>query len=201
MLIKLLVLVLALGMDTLVMSVSLGTGEPDRATRRRLAITFAAAEGLMPLVGIILGRALGGLIGHWTSLIGAVALLAVGAWMVFFDDDDDDDDVAGDAGDDDNDDDARGQRKLRPTTGWPLALLAISISLDELAVGFSMGLVGIPVWLTVIVIALQAVAFTYLGLSAGRRLKPFLGEWAEKAAGLVLAGLGVWVLVQFFFVG
>lgn len=194
---KLLALVLALGMDTLVMSVSLGTTEPNRAARRRLALAFAAAEGIMPLMGLALGRALGSLIGHWTIVVGGAALLAVGAWMVFSDDDDDDEvsstlnDVAVDG--------VGVRRRLRPTTGWPLAALAISVSLDELAVGFSMGLVGISIWLTVVLIALQAMGLTYLGLSAGRWLKPYLGEWAEKAAGLALAGLGIWILVQFVF--
>ncbi len=195
---KLMALVLALGMDTLVVSVSLGTTEPNRSTRRRLAVTFAAAEGIMPLIGLALGRALGSLMGHWTIVVGVAALFAVGAWMVFFEDDDDDDAVPP-TRDDAVEAAVEARRQLHPTAGWPLVALALSVSLDELAVGFSMGLVGIPIWLTVALIAGQAMGLTYVGLSAGRWLKPYLGEWAEKAAGLVLAGLGMWILVQFVF--
>lgn len=65
-----------------------------------------------------------------------------------------------------------------------------------MAVGFSIGLVGVPVTLTIILIALQALIFTFVGLRFGAELKRYLGEWAEKLAGVVLALLGVWILID-----
>ncbi|WP_279306858.1 manganese efflux pump [Paenibacillus pseudetheri] len=53
---------------------------------------------------------------------------------------------------------------------------ALSISLDELAVGFSIGLIDVPVALTILLIALQAFIFTFLGLAFGSKFKLFLGE-------------------------
>jgi manganese efflux pump family protein len=70
---------------------------------------------------------------------------------------------------------------------------AVSISLDELAVGFSIGLIGVPIALTVILIAAQAFVFTFVGLTFGSKIKPYLGEWAEKLAGIVLGLLGLWI--------
>ena len=77
--------------------------------------------------------------------------------------------------------------------GWTLFTTALSISLDELAVGFSIGLVGVPVALTIILVALQAFAFTILGLTFGSNLKKYLGEWSEKLAGMILGLLGLWI--------
>ncbi|MDB5054838.1 MAG: hypothetical protein JWM44_2888, partial [Bacilli bacterium] len=44
---------------------------------------------------------------------------------------------------------------------------------------------------------LQAFIFTFLGLTYGAKLKPFLGEWSEKIAGIVLGLLGIWMLFEY----
>lgn len=168
-------LILSLGMDTLMVSVSLGMLQVKG--RVKIAVTFAFAEALMPLVGLVVGRLLGQAIGNWAALIGAVALMALGAWLLFFESEDDE-----------------GERLQRNLTGWTLLLTALSISVDELAVGFSIGLIGIPVGLTIVLIALQAFVFTSLGITFGSKFKRFLGEWAEKLAGILLALLGLWIL-------
>lgn len=174
---KMIVLILSLGIDTLIVSTSLGFVKTKGALK--VALTFAFAEAVMPLIGLFIGKGFGQLIGHWASLIGGIALIAVSVWLIFFEDDDEEE-----------------EKLERDLIGWSLIVTALSISLDELAVGFSIGLIGIPVILTIILIALQAFVFTFLGLTLGSRLKPYLGEWAEKLAGTVLGLLGVWILIE-----
>jgi putative Mn2+ efflux pump MntP len=79
--------------------------------------------------------------------------------------------------------------------GWALIALGVSISLDELAIGFTLGLSRLPVAAVVIAIALQAALAAALGLRLGARLSEPFRETAEKAAGLALAGLGLYLLV------
>ena len=131
----------------------------------------------MPLVGLFIGNGAGHFIGDWASVIGGMTLLAVAVWFIFFEDEDEE-----------------AETLERNLVGWTLILTALSISLDELAVGFSIGLVGVPIALTIILIALQAFVFTFVGLTFGSKLKPYLGEWAEKLAGIVLGLLGIWIL-------
>lgn len=173
---KMMALVLSLGMDTLMMSISLGFAEVSGKVK--VAMTFAAAEALMPLIGLAIGRGTGRLIGDWASLIGGMALLAVAAWLFFFEDEHEEDKLG------------------RNLIGWTLVVTAFGISLDEIAVGFSIGLVGVPIALTIALIALQAFIFTLIGLSFGAKLKPLLGEWAEKLSGIILGFLGLWVLID-----
>lgn len=168
-------LILSLGMDTLMMSISLGFIQTKGKVR--IALTFAAAEAFMPLIGLLMGKGAGHLMGDWASFIGGIALLGVAIWLIFFEDEDDEEEKLG-----------------RNLAGWTLIITALSISLDELAVGFSIGLIGIPVVLTIILVALQAFVFTILGLTFGARLKRYLGEWAEKFAGIILGILGLWIL-------
>lgn len=170
-------LVLSLGIDTLIMSISLGFVQTKG--KGKIAITFATAEALMPLVGLFVGKGAGHLIGGFASLIGGVALLAVAVWLIFFEDEDEEE-----------------ERLERELTGLTLIVTALSISLDELAVGFSIGLVGVPVLLTIVLIAMQAFVFTFLGITFGAKLKPYMGEWAEKLAGIVLLLLGVWIVID-----
>ncbi|MDP9729695.1 manganese efflux pump MntP [Alicyclobacillus tolerans] len=176
---KMLALILSLGMDTLMLSISLGMVKTKG--KLKVALTFACAEALMPLIGLFIGKGAGQFIGQSASLIGGVALLAVAVWLIFFEDEDE------------------AEKELeRNLVGWTLVVTALSISVDELAVGFSIGLVGVPITLTIALIALQAFIFTFIGLTFGSKLKPFLGEWAEKLAGIVLGLLGIWVLIGAF---
>ncbi|UQZ81010.1 putative manganese efflux pump MntP [Paenibacillus konkukensis] len=171
---KMILLIVSLGMDTLLISISLGFIKTKGKVK--IALIFAFAEALMPLVGLFIGKGAGQLFGEWASLIGGIALLVVAVWLVFFEDEDEEDKL---------------ERNL---VGWTLIITAVSISLDELAIGFSIGLIGIPIALTIILVALQAFVFTFLGLAFGSKLKRYLGEWAEKLAGIILGLLGLWIL-------
>ncbi len=207
---KMVALVLSLGVDTLLMSVSLGFVRTRG--KWKVALVFVCAEALMPLIGLFIGQEAGRLIGQWTSLLGGVALLCVAVWLLFFDDDrseeryDDESDDRSDVHVDDVFADSRTNAKReaghdavrlqRSLKGWALILTALSVSLDELAVGFSIGLVGVPIMLTIILIALQSFLFTMIGLAFGSALRPLLGEWTEKLAGVVLLLLGLWIGVE-----
>jgi putative Mn2+ efflux pump MntP len=67
----------------------------------------------------------------------------------------------------------------------------ISISLDELAIGFTIGLVHLSVWLAVVLIGAQAFLVAQLGLRVGAQLNETLRERAEQFAGLVLLALAI----------
>lgn len=170
-------LILPLGMDTLMMSIALGFVHTKGKVK--IALTFVCAEAIMPLIGLLIGKVAGQYIGDWASLFGGIALLAIGLWLIFFEDEDEEE-----------------EKIMRDLFGWTLIITAISISLDELAVGFSIGLVGVPVALTIILVAIQAFIFTFLGLRFGSSLKRYLGEWAEKFVGIILGLLGLWILID-----
>lgn len=174
------VITLSLGFDTLVVSASLGLRkDPERKIHN--ALVFAAAESLMPIAGMIIGGALGHYFKGAISAAGALLLIGVAVYFLFFDRDGDDQAVLG-----------------KPLAGWPLLAVAIGISLDELAVGFTAGLMQAPIALTILLIAVQSFTFSMVGVTFGAKLKPYLGEWAEKASGVVLGIIGVLMLMENF---
>jgi putative Mn2+ efflux pump MntP len=77
-----------------------------------------------------------------------------------------------------------------------LVLTALSVSMDELAVGFSMGALGLPVGLAVALIAAQAFGVTLLGMALGNRIGEHVAERGETVAGVVLCGLALVLAVQ-----
>ncbi|RUS45797.1 manganese efflux pump [Cohnella sp. AR92] len=172
------ILTLSLGLDTLIVSASIGLRD-NWKEKKKIALVFAAAESLMPIAGIIIGSAFGRFFNEAISIIGALLLIGVAIYFLIWDKDDEESRVLS-----------------QPLSGWPLAVAAIGISLDELAVGFSAGLLEMPIALTVLFIAVQSFAFAMIGVTFGAKLKPFLGEWAEKASGIILGLMGVWMLLE-----
>lgn len=174
------ILTLTLGFDALIVSASLGLSkEPkDKVT---IALVIASVESLMPIAGMIIGGALGSYFNGAITAIGALLLLGVAIYFLLFDRDEE-----------------KGKPFDQQLSGWPLIAVAIGISLDELAVGFTAGMMQAPLAIMIAMIACQSFAFSMIGVLFGARLKRYLGEWAEKASGIVLGLLGVWMLIEEF---
>ena len=137
----------------------------------------------MPLVGLGLGAPLGHAIGRAADYVAIGVLLALGLYTAF--------------GRDEHDE----QRLIEFThpRGFRAVLLGLSISMDELAIGFTLGLLRLPVGLVIALIAAQTVVVTQLGLRLGNRISARLREGAELLAGVALMGLGIALLVERLF--
>jgi putative Mn2+ efflux pump MntP len=177
---KLVALVLPLGLDTFAVAAALGAAGVARAHRTRITLLFTAFEAGMPLVGFALGAPLGRAIGAAADYLAIGVLIAFGLYTL----------VSGD------EDEEQRLGQLARLRGPAALLLGISISLDELAIGFTFGLLKLPVVAVVVLIAVQAFVVTQLGLRLGHRLSERLREGAERLAGLALITLGVVLLVE-----
>jgi putative Mn2+ efflux pump MntP len=143
--------------------------------RLRVSLLMSGFETAMPIVGLLLGHALGHLIGDAADYLAIVVLVLVGAWMLTHEEGDESERVA----------------SLASGRGIALIALGISISLDELAIGFTLGLLQVSLWLAIVLIGAQAFLFAQLGLRLGARLNEAHRERAEQLAGLVLLGLAL----------
>lgn len=213
-LLQLLMFVLPLGLDTLGVSLSLGikseSSDIVKSEPRsrfplwlRSAILFSLAEMLMPVIGLFVGYAASLVVSGVMHYVGALLLIGVGLW-----------ELVEERREYINK--SKKRRMKEPEKTAPVSqssneqfrwgqqlLLAMSISLDELAVGFSLGSITnaraiSPITLCVL-IGLQGFLMALLGLSLGHtlraRLKP-LKEWSELLSAFLLIGLGIWLLVS-----
>jgi manganese efflux pump family protein len=172
-------LFVSLGLDTFAVALGLGMKGFPRRRWLNIGLTFALFEGLMPAIGLLVGRTLTGALGDAASYAAGGILVALGAW-----------EIREAIGDDDR---SRGDTELALTRST--LLLGLSVSLDELAVGFALGVVGSSLGIALTYIALQAFAITFLGLAIGARVGKRLQERAELVAGILLIVLGVGIVI------
>jgi putative Mn2+ efflux pump MntP len=167
-----LALLVPLALDTFVLAAVLGLSGLPRRLRLRTSLVLATFEAGMPLVGVAIGRGLGAVIGHFAGYTAALVIGFAGVLLLR-------------SGDDDNRERAR-LRLLAHAQGLAVVDLGISISLDELSIGLSLGLLGLPIAFAVLYLGIQAFAAAQLGLWLGRKLHEELREGAERLAGVVL---------------
>jgi len=177
---RLIALVLPLGLDTFAVAAALGALGDAAGNRLRIPLLFTAFEAGMPLVGLGLGVPLAHLIGSAADYVAIGVLLAFGLYMFAADGEDEEERIA----------------ELAQARGFGALALGVSISLDELAIGFTLGLLRVPAGIVIAMIAVQAFIMTQLGLTLGQRLSERIREGAEKLAGAVLAGLAVMLIAE-----
>ena len=175
------VILLSLGLDTLAVALGFGLGGLPRERWRRLGLTLALFEGGLPIVGVLLGQHLGGILGAVASYVAAGLLLAIGLRDVR------EAILERRSGE---------ERSAAAAEGRPIVLTGLSVGLDEVAIGLSLGVLGVPLGPALAYVAVQALVLTFVGLQLGTRLGVHLGEWAELAAGLALTLVGVVLLLS-----
>jgi putative Mn2+ efflux pump MntP len=177
---KTVLFVLPLGLDTFAVAAALGMRGLPRRERLKVSLLMAAFEMAMPIVGLLVGNTLGHPLGRAADWLAVAVLAGLGGWMLF------------------HEDESEGEKAVALATrsGFAVLALGISISLDELAIGFTIGLLHLSLWLAVVLIGLQAFLFSQLGLRLGSRLNESLRERAEQLAGLALLGLAVLLVVE-----
>jgi putative Mn2+ efflux pump MntP len=180
---KLIALIAPLGLDTLGVAVILGIAGFPPQRRLQLALMFAGFETAMPLIGVALGVPLGDAIGGVANYLAAALIGALGVYMLL---------VRGD-------EEGESARLLSMTQRglFGAVALGVSISLDGLAIGFSAGLLHLPILAMAVAIGAQAFVVTQVGIRLGARVGERLREAAEKLAGVALIALaGVLVIAQ-----
>jgi len=173
---------LALAMDAF--AVALGTGmNLATLTGRhlfRLGFHFGLFQALMPIVGWLAGQSVQERIAAWDHWIAFGLLSFVGGHML-------------------KEAFSEGEERSTvhdPTRGMSLVLLSVATSIDALAVGFSLSVLGVEIWTPALVIGLVAGIMTVIGMLLGRRAGDRWGPRVEIAGGLILIGIGVKILIE-----
>jgi putative Mn2+ efflux pump MntP len=163
-----------LGTDSAALCTGIGAG--GRLTLRRrltIAATLTAFEAGMPVVGILLSDVIGGALGDSARWVGGALLACLGLWMMR-------------GGDDDG-------PAVAPLGAGALILAGLAVSIDEIAVGVSLGLGGVNVPVLVTTIGCVVFSATMAGLTLGALLSHHaeragkLAAWALVALGALLA--------------
>lgn len=168
-----------LAMDAFAVAVATGMALQQVTSRHvfRLGFHFGLFQFMMPIIGWLAGQTLAGQFHDYDHWVAFGLLCYVGGkmlWEAWF----------GEDSGPEND----------PTRGLRLITLSVATSIDALAVGVSMALLGVSVWFPSVVIGVITAALTSIGVTFGGRIGSRWGCWAEVAGGLVLILIGFKVL-------
>ena len=164
--------VLPLALDTFALATALGVAGLEPRDRLRVSLVFTIFEAGMPILGLVAGRAIGAALGAWAGYGGIAFLVVAGVLLLW-----PRKDMEGDE---------RRLRLLAHARGLAIIDLGLGISIDELTIGFSAGLLALPVAVLVIWIALQAFVAAQVGLRFGVKIGDRLRARSEQAAGVAL---------------
>jgi putative Mn2+ efflux pump MntP len=79
-----------------------------------------------------------------------------------------------------------------------LVLLSVAVSMDALAIGLTLGVLGILVWYPALIIGVVTGLLSLVGLRIGRLVGRRFGKPIEVIGGLVLVGIGLRILLSHF---
>lgn len=166
----------ALAFDACAVAIAVGIklGKLERWTVFRLAFHFGFAQFGMPIVGYLIGESVYSLFGGYAQIVAALILTGIGVNLIWEQFKDDDRKWQGD-----------------PTRGASLLVLMFATSIDALAAGFTLALVGIDILMPSIIIGIVAASMTVLGLVFGKIVGLKFSKSAGIIGGLILIGLAV----------
>lgn len=173
-------LAFALSMDAFAVSIGLGVKnrEFSKILALKVALLFGLFQGLMPLFGYLASLGLGSIIesvDHWVAFL---LLSAIGSKMLY--------DSFGE----------NTEEEIANITNKVLLLLAIATSIDAMAAGFTLNLLTVSPFVSMIIIGVVTYIFSYIGVYVGSRGGGYIEEKAEKLGGIVLIGIGLKILIE-----
>ena len=170
-----LLLAVGLAMDACVVSAGAGASGRTHGGRGtfRLGFHFGLFQFLMPIIGWLAGLTIASAIAsvdHWVAF---VLLAIVGGRMIQSGLKAEPDSGAGD-----------------PSKGWSLVMLSIATSIDALAVGFSLAMIDVDIWMPAVMIGVVTGLMSVAGLRLGTRLGARFGHRMEIVGGAILIFVG-----------
>ena len=169
-------------MDAFAVSIAAGIclGKIHWRQNFRLAWHFGLFQAMMPVIGWGAGLTVRDLISrydHWVAF-GLLVFVAYGMMREAFKNDD------------------QCERVKDPTKGFTMVMLSVATSLDALAVGLSLSMINVSIWMPAAVIGVVACLFTTIGLHLGKRIgrAARIRQVADGAGALVLLLIGLNIL-------
>ncbi|NOX35608.1 MAG: manganese efflux pump [Deltaproteobacteria bacterium] len=175
------IIIIALGLAMDASAVSLAAAAAGFANNARamfrLSFHFGLFQFLMPVLGWLMGV---GFVSHFKAFDHWIAFLLlsfVGVRMILG-----------------GMDKTPATRKKDPSRGMTMVMLSVATSIDALAVGLSLAVLGVNIWYPGIMIGIITTIMSLLAIKAGKKLGVMFGKRMEIFGGIVLVFIGTRIL-------
>lgn len=180
-------ILLALGMsvDAFAAALARGAGSLHYTWRQtvKTALIFGIVETITPLIGWLVGSMTQKFIAEYDHWLAFGLLLALGLKMIW-------------GALHDGDETAAAYGNRTDATLTLTVITAIATSIDSMVVGVGLAFLDANIWLTALAIGTSTTIMAAIGLRLGRLLGQKIGSRAEMAGGVVLIGIGTFILLE-----
>lgn len=165
------------GIDDLEVATAISIAPLTRARRLLLIVSFALCEFLSPLLGVLIAQVLRNRFHATFDGIGPFVVIACGAvivWLAMRE---------------------HGDATPFVNSRWTVIGLPLSLSFDNIAIGFSAVTLGHPPLLAAAIIGGISAALAVTGILAGSRLARLIPRRAELVSGftLIVIAASMWI--------
>jgi putative Mn2+ efflux pump MntP len=167
-LLQIVLLGLLAGADNVQVAAAVSMAPLSRARRAWFAFAFCACEMATPLLGLLLMRSVHVRFGAWVDRLAPAILVACGAGILFLALKD------------------RDELERIVNHRWTVAALPLSLSLDNLLIGVSLGTFGYPLPLAAATIGIISASMCLFGIIGGASIRRWIPEKANVVSGLYL---------------
>ncbi|WP_309498606.1 manganese efflux pump MntP family protein [Sulfurovum sp.] len=176
----LLILAVALAMDSVAVSIAIGSKYKKLHLPRIVFIAsiFGFFQGIMPLAGYLIGISFAQYVQAYDHWIAFVLLVGLGVKMLYeaykneFDE------------------------EVTDLSNKTLITLAIATSIDAMAIGVTFVFLQTDIMIASVIIGLVTFVLCLAAVYVGKKLGSFLESKAEILGGLMLIGLGLKILLE-----
>ena len=180
-------ILLALGMsvDAFAAALARGAGSLHYTWRQtvKTALIFSIVETITPIIGWLVGSMAQKFIAEYDHWLAFGLLLALGLKMIW-------------GALHDGDETAAAYGNRTDATLTLTVITAIATSIDSMVVGVGLAFLDANIWLTALAIGTSTTIMAAVGLRLGRLLGQKIGSRAEMAGGVVLIGIGTFILLE-----
>jgi putative Mn2+ efflux pump MntP len=176
----LLILAIALAMDSVAVSIAIGSKYKDLLVSKAFftAAVFGFFQGAMPIAGYFIGISFAQYVQAFDHWIAFFLLSGLGAKMIY------------EAYQNEFDD------EVTNLTNKTLITLGIATSIDAMAIGVTFAFLQTDIYTAASVIGLVTFVLCVAAIYIGKKLGSFLESKAEMLGGLILIGLGCKILAE-----
>lgn len=173
--ISLIIIGIALSMDTFSLSLGVGTFNIDNKKAIKLAFIVGLMHFVMPFLGMLLGSQLIRIFELQCDIVLGIILIIIAIQMII--------DVL-----------KHEEEKFKLNT-LGMFLFALGVSLDSFSLGLGIKAITDNIYLAMSIFAICSSLFTYLGIIIGKFANKFLGIYANIIGAIILAILGLCHLI------
>lgn len=178
----LLILAVALAMDSVAVSIAIGSKYRDLILSRTLftAGIFGFFQGAMPVAGYLIGISFASYVQAYSHWIAFILLAGLGTKMLY------------EAFKDELDD------EVTDLSNKTLITLGIATSINAMAVGATFAFLKTDIYLAASIIGIVTFLLSFIAVYIGKKLGSLLESKAEVLGGIILIALGFKILLEHF---